>query len=303
MPHVTFIHGIANKPPADRLKEAWLRTLTKAGLDLGAEGVTTRMVYWADVLHQAPEPVTAGVETGEMSEIVLDSSGNADAPPSRTIAEAGFVAGLAVKLGGVLAATDDGQRGSEYVANLERIPLPWALKKRFLDAYLRDVHHYLFDVESRPRPGEIYRVRETIRTRFVDALCEAPSGEPHIVISHSMGTVIAYDCLKNVAECPAVDALITLGSPLGVDEVQDRLLPGWSRNDGFPRGARAWFNFSDRLDPVCGFDPRISGDFLARGERAVEDTMVVNSGAWRHSISEYLSRPEITAAITRTLEF
>ena len=87
--------------------------------------------------------------------------------------------------------------------------------------------------------------------------------QPHIVVSHSMGTVIAYDCLKRVADCAGVDGLITLGSPLGLDEIQDKLQPGWSADDGFPHekvGAE-WINVYDRLDPVCGFDPELANDF------------------------------------------
>lgn len=300
MPHVTFIHGIANKPPADRLQDAWLRTLANAGLDLSVEGVTTRMVYWADVMHDVPERMTAGVEAA-VSGIAPDVAGDADAPLSPTLSEAEFIAGLSAKVGGVLAAKGDGQDVSDPDANLERIPLPWSVKKRFLEAYLRDVHHYLFNVENTPRANETYRVQDAIRGRFVDVLRQAPGGGRHIVVSHSMGTVIAYDCLKNVTDCPNIDALITIGSPLGVDEVQDRLLPGWTRDDGYPAGAANWLNFSDRLDPVCGFDARIAGDFLVGGKLAVTDTMVRNSGAWRHSISEYLSRAEVLSAIRQEL--
>jgi hypothetical protein len=55
MPHVTFIHGIANKPPADRLLRSWERTLAaNDGVNLGAEGVTRSMVYWADVMYESP---------------------------------------------------------------------------------------------------------------------------------------------------------------------------------------------------------------------------------------------------------
>lgn len=300
MPHVTFIHGIANKPPADRLQDEWLRILTNAGLDLGAEGVTTGMVYWADVLHEAPEPMTAGAETAA-SAIGTDSAGEAGAPLGPTLSEAEFIAGLSAKVGGVLAARGNGQDSSDTDAGLERIPLPWSVKKRFLEAYLRDVHHYLFNVESTPREGETYHVQDIIRDRFVGALRQAPGSGPHVVVSHSMGTVIAYDCLKNLADCPTIDALITIGSPLGVDEVQDRLLPGWSRDDGFPANAGSWLNFSDRLDPVCGFDARIANDFLVGGKPAVVDTIVRNSGPWRHSISKYLGQDEVLSAIRQEL--
>lgn len=50
MPHVTFIHGIANKPAPDARLGIWRRVLTETTepSDLGAEGVTTSRVDWAD---------------------------------------------------------------------------------------------------------------------------------------------------------------------------------------------------------------------------------------------------------------
>lgn len=36
---------------------------------------------------------------------------------------------------------------------LEAVPLPGFLKKRLMKILLRDVHHYLYDVEYSPRPG------------------------------------------------------------------------------------------------------------------------------------------------------
>ena len=55
MPHVTFIHGIANKPPADELLEIWRRALADdGGINLSAKGITSSMVYWADVLYAKP---------------------------------------------------------------------------------------------------------------------------------------------------------------------------------------------------------------------------------------------------------
>jgi predicted alpha/beta hydrolase family esterase len=78
---------------------------------------------------------------------------------------------------------------------------------------------------------------------------------PHVLVTHSMGTVIAYDCLKRVQDCPSVDARVTIGSPLGLDEIQDGLKPEWSRRDGFPveRMPGQRVNVFDRLDPVAGF--------------------------------------------------
>jgi hypothetical protein len=46
VPHVTFIHGISNKPPAEDLLRIWRRTLAGAAtlLPLGDLGITSSRV-------------------------------------------------------------------------------------------------------------------------------------------------------------------------------------------------------------------------------------------------------------------
>jgi hypothetical protein len=57
MPHVTLIHGISNKPPPEDLLRIWRETLANAAepLPLGDLGVTSSLVYWADLLHEKPD--------------------------------------------------------------------------------------------------------------------------------------------------------------------------------------------------------------------------------------------------------
>jgi hypothetical protein len=98
--------------------------------------------------------------------------------------------------------------------------------------------------------------------------------------------------------------LITIGSPLGLDEVQDQLQPGWSRADGFPheRLRGDWFNLFDRLDPVCAFDPMLANDFRRATLERVRDHLVHNSGAWRHSGTKYLRQPAFGQALRSLLK-
>lgn len=173
-----------------------------------------------------------------------------------------------------------------------------------METLLRDVHHYLFNVQYSPRPGASFRVQDEIRRRFLAAVVEgAKKPGPHIVVSHSMGTVIAYDCLKRVPECPEVDGLMTIGSPMGLDEVQDKLQPGWSRKDGFPheRMRGGWINVYDRLDPVAGFDPKLANDYRRDEKDVVRDINEQNSGKWRHNISKYLSGVKLRDALRELL--
>jgi hypothetical protein len=312
MAHVTFIHGIANKPPAEDLLRIWCRALADAAepVALGDMGVTTSLVYWADLMYEKPDEDLAAHEgVLENTAAAVDGSGDAPPPIPEDAEQAAFLEALRNKL----TTLDDATLASAapppaVLPNphgaLERIPLPWFIKRRFMNAFLQDVHHYLFDIEHGPAGRPPVRIRKTIRQRFIDAACDQGTSRPHVVVSHSMGTVIAYDCLKQVDGCAGVDGFITIGSPLGLDEVQDKLKPGWSRADGFPGGTLGgkWVNLFDRLDPVCGFDPLLANDYRRGGESRVEDVVVQNDGAWRHSATKYLRQPRFCAALRGMLE-
>ena len=314
MPHVTFIHGIANKPEQQALLRIWRDSLARdEGVDLGAEGITSSMVYWADVLYEHPEQ--------EMAEHENTDSVIAKDDPEIDMGWQGELSGAEKKWAEEMAKKlhfdADAPEGDENFAptqeemeqlesvDFERIPLPWWLKRRLMKILLRDVHHYLFNTEITTR-GITYKVQDEIRARFVEALEEGANTDGrHVVVSHSMGTVIAYDCLKRVDNCPPVDALMTVGSPLGLDEVQDKLKPGWSRRNGFPESKLRlldWVNVFDKLDPVAGFDPNIRNDFKLDGRVKVEDINEQNYGRWRHNISKYLGGSELRNALRRQLD-
>jgi hypothetical protein len=310
MPHVTFVHGISNKPAADDLLRIWQRAMADAiePLPLGDLGVTSAMVYWADLLYEKPEEDLSAYEGArENSAEAIDGGGDAVAPHPRTPEAAAFLEGLRAKMttfpDAELETAAPAPGSPDGPGALERVPLPWFIKKRFLNAFLRDVHHYLFDVEFGPAGRPPVRIRESIRRRFIDALCAPTASRPHVVVSHSLGTVIAYDCLKRVADCVPVDGLITLGSPLGLDEIQDKLQPEWSRSAGFPheKVTHRWANLFDRLDPVCGFDPSLANDYRKGGEVVIEDVPVQNEGTWRHSATKYLRQPSFCSALRHML--
>ena len=307
MSHVTFIHGIANKPPHDQLTDLWCRSLAAAdGLDLGTDGVTCSMVYWADVLYASP--LAQAIAESVTNDAALETT--APAPTGLDIAtmpahEKAWTVALAAKLDVALGVEEVATRVTSPVhESLERVPLPWPVKRQVMKRLLRDVHHYLFNVECSPRPGVTYRVQDEIRQRTVRALQEgAARPGPHIVVSHSMGTVIAYDCLKRVAGSPVVDGLMTIGSPLGLDEIQDKLQPEWTKDDGFPaeRVRGTWVNVYDMLDPVAAFDPRLANDYRRRKDTVVDDLNEQNSGTWRHDISKYLAGPQLRTKLRALL--
>ena len=165
------------------------------------------MVYWADLLYAEPLPesVAQSHEALEVDGAVAgedaDMSWLAEVDPD----EAAFVASVGTKVGmaNVAAAPTEAADVVDPDSPLEAIPLPEFVKARLMRIFLRDVHHYLYDAESRPRPGESYRIRSTIRGRTIEALrTGAREPGPHVVVAHSMGTVIAYDVLTGEDDAP-----------------------------------------------------------------------------------------------------
>ena len=171
----------------------------------------------------------------------------------------------------------------------ERIPLPWVVKKQVIKHFLKEAHDYLFNARG---------IRDTIRGRVMDALHAVGADAPVVLVGHSQGSFIAYDVLTGVADCPPVDGLLTLGSPLGIDEVQDKLL--WTRNDGFPKKVRGdWVNVYDPFDVVARLDPVLANDFRKGGEQAVIDVKEESWGTWRHSATKYLKGPRLRGHLRR----
>jgi hypothetical protein len=308
MPHVTFVHGLANKPPAKKLHQIWLRALQKGGLDLKGKGVTSAMVYYSDVLYEKPQEDATAEESGlERTAEQVDGAGDAEIPVPENAREAEFLAGLRGELTGLSdQAIESGAADAAAMAlgtQLERVPLPWFIKKRIMKALLRDAYLFLFNKDFSPRAGESFKVQDVLRERFLAALAAAPAGGKHVVVSHSMGTMVAYDCLKRMPSCPKIDGFITMGSPLGIDEVQDCYKPAWSREDGYvaDKLGAPWVNFYDPFDVVCGADPCLANDFQEAKMARIEEFSVINEGAWRHSAVKYLQRRELREVLQRLL--
>lgn len=133
MPHITFIHGISNKPPAKDLLRLWRAAVGDGtdGLSLGDLGITSDVVYWADLLYEAPDENLAAYEgVLENSPAAIDAGGDVAPVQPESAEEEAFLIGLRAKMTAVSgAAMVDEAAGMAAEdappAALERIPLPW----------------------------------------------------------------------------------------------------------------------------------------------------------------------------------
>jgi hypothetical protein len=287
-PRVIYIHGVGDKPDPKSLKREW--DLALFGREMGSRTV---MAYWADILHPTSSRASSkrargeralGAKSLEVDELLR---GAGVSPESE---DAQYLVRSLLRKAGVEPVVDKAVRA---------LPLPAFLRKpvarRFLESFIKDTAAYFF--------GD--GMRERMQRRLRDVL--PVSGEMITLVAHSQGSVIALevlaeDALKNPHN---IVNFVTIGSPLGIREVQDFLnekLPD-SRKLTVPQGIDAWNNFADPLDPVA-LDKGIRNDFDP--PNFISDDLVINrrtptlQGFNPHSAVGYLAHPKVRNSVCQS---
>ncbi|MCO8123923.1 S8 family peptidase [Stieleria sp. TO1_6] len=282
---VIYVHGIANKPVASTLKCQWDRALFGTGM-----GQRSRMVYWVN-RDRYPDPLAGTCSDADLSEgtdLTNDTESLRDEDLNqRMILAADQVDHLmqhnsshlsehrrqeiAESLRRLAERVDWNTQSELNGPHAEVLPLPsWArdrITRTFTRYLLNDVYDYCFD------PSMALEIDNKFRMRV-------SGGGPFVVIAHSLGSVIAYRnlCRENFLPANSVRLFLTLGSPLGIQEIQDNLKPTLEQDQlGKPNCVKHWLNVADRLDPVAA-DPRIANDI----DRSIVDRLERNLDRPRH---------------------
>jgi hypothetical protein len=240
------------------------------------------LAFYGDLFLPAPSGAaetwkSASGLPGEFDE-GLGGFGTADAEEKAFLQEAAEEAVAALSL-------DEETKGQAEGAGKAPLWLQWAARR--LDArfgaratvlfigQLRQVHRYL--TERRVADVVLAQVTKT-------------AGDScRIVLGHSLGSVVAYEAVRCLPG--PLDLLVTLGSPLGLRAVRDRLShPEVEPATGLPPGLRRWVNVYDRHDPVAcggGLRPLWPG---------VEDVLVDNEKL-PHAVERYLGKRQTGQAV------
>ena len=291
---VVYVHGIGRHLPAEALKLEW--DLALFGRDRGS---ATRMAYWSDVLHAgaAKKAKAAGSPDDLRTEAILAEAGvdPADEQARRFVDDLRRAYGFE-------------ETGAANIPRKKVLPLPGFIRepvsRAFLKQFIADTAAYFFDDKK----------RAAIRKRLTDVL-PAP-GVPVVVVAHSQGSIVAVEVLALVPKMKVVK-VVTIGSPLGLQEVQD-FLDVQPRKKPFytPTCIERWDNFADPLDPVA-LDKALATEFtLAPGSANVprlatpiRDHIVVNERTFAmrgfnpHSAAGYLSHPKVRGSVYESTNF
>ncbi|MBE9127981.1 MULTISPECIES: S8 family serine peptidase [unclassified Coleofasciculus] len=284
---VVYVHGIGEQPAPAVLKRSWDKALF--GIDMGAR---TRLAYWSDI--QYPQPIAAAKTQGfaiaaleterplSDTEVIEESQ--------QLVPESNEAHAYAEKLAQEMLANNAPSRGvsTQFFGGDLRL-LPDSIRRKITEwltkSFIQDTAAYFYNEQK----------REKIRDRLRQILI--PENGLYLVIGHSMGSIIAYDVLRQLenSDIP-IPLFLTIGSPLGIEAVKDNLGHPWK----VPTGVTNWQNFADRFDPVA-FDKGISNDFSPIGK--IKDSIVRNLKSDSlldfdpHSGTGYLGTKEVQRAV------
>lgn len=283
--HLVFLHGRSQegKDP-EKLRRDWAaglnQGLVRAGLP-PVDPADTWFPYYGDRLAQslmAREAVPRFVEatTVTAAEAAAPASPTARAVYEEIVGEAARKAGLPRE--GQLAMERIGL--GDIVGALQG-QLSWLAARSELDALaialvFRDVAAYLDD----------RRIRDEVLDCVLDTM---PDSGDVVLVSHSLGTVVALDLVTRLSAGVNLVHLTTAGSPLGLDSVYSRLLIGGPKR---PEKVADWLNAWCPTDAVTIGCPL--GDDWSDG---LADLAVLNARDRAHSIEEYLSHAEVARVI------
>jgi hypothetical protein len=272
---ILSIHGLSPKPPLTILERDSKRAVIEGlirNLDDTRKDINLRSVYWATKqLNPDPEPYEKASGTGPFRTY---TQGKADILKKLTLT----VTGKVIEERKIYKTT----RG---------------VADRVLESKFNDLHQYYADMAFRRKvQGELKNMLLDARNLNVRIM----------LVAHSMGSIIAYDVLRDLGKTDphfVLDHLVTLGSPLGFYEVRSRMLKDFGTLRT-PSIVRKWDNFADKRD----HDAHLADEYDTNDLGIkVNDDLVWNEYVGPspkrkpnpHKIYGYLRTPEVSRIIHR----
>lgn len=293
--HIIGIHGLSEKPPASELEPWWHTSINDGLARIGAPPLDRSrfsLAYWAhhrykdDLEHGNPQPYTTP-ET--------------DTPVSGGIAFVQAAKKFSVNwLGEKLDEKYEHQGEGEI--------RKW-LKEKMLAHSVADLHAY-YDEGSTVEHGEKLgmQTRQALRNEL-KLIIDRHANDELLVVGHSMGSVVAYDVLRDLSPAEHTIAhYISIGSPLGIADVKFKITQERRENQATVPEVltESWLNFADPRDFVA-IDVSIADEYANPRNIRIEDMIVHNGyraatpkGDWDenpHKSYGYLRTQEVAHAI------
>lgn len=241
--HIVFVPGKNPKPPADQHQNLLWRTLLEGVRRAEATTVSDlsqhlqdfNLIAWNYLYYHKTKDISRDLPW-------IDALINRHGPTEQDVREA---KAWHRKLDRLLYNIVD------------HLPLLLRLLSGPLRSTAEETQHYFQN-----RDNIACDIRELLKQELRPRLA---NNDKVLLIGHSLGSVIAYDTLwelSHLEHLPGkIDMFLTLGSPLGMNYVQHRLMGNdYTGKMKYPTNIRHWVNISSTGD-VTALDRIFSDDF------------------------------------------
>ena len=303
---VVGIHGLANKSPKQILARWWQDSLLE-GLKhcgIGDPLLDFQMVYWADLLYKnlMHQDALFSYDGGYNWQPYHPAK-----PGALKVYKDGWrdqVAAEALDFGGDILDILKQQFGVNRLAD-------WVLGR-----IMKDLEFYYDETREIGNRNHQYEQASTVLKNELKVMLDTQKDKEIMLIAHSMGSIIAYDVLRELEGSDIhVAHLVTIGSPLGLPHVKAKIIQQYGNIVRTPTTVtQSWKNFADPKDPVA-LDRHLRDDYVGvdGGDRLrVVDDLVQNDYVWvdaagetkenHHKSYGYLRTPELTTHVKNFLE-
>ncbi len=290
---IIAVHGLGNKPPKQLLEDWWKLSIVEG---LNASNFKTdlpefEMVYWADIIHKRSlDEAENNIDSPYYMDEKYTSSPENFHIEDRTTHQ---------------KVVDFIGRQLNRIFLNEDLTLNYsAIADAIVSKYFKELEIYYSENYIGENNDE-FLARNLIRERLLITL-ERHKNDKIMIISHSMGSIVAFDVLTFLVPHIKVDTFVTIGSPLGLPIVITKIASEQKKRHievnqlSTPNGIlKHWFNFSDILDKVA-LDYKLADNFFENdhGIKPV-DFLVVNDYMMNgvpnpHKSYGYLRTPEFS---------
>lgn len=290
-----FIHGRSQQgKDSVALKKEWIRSwqegLKDGGLAMPIAETDIRFPYYGDTL----DGLVQGKPSDQVAEVIVRGTAVTSAP------EHAFMTAVLEEVRKKAGVSDAELAALTTAEVIQRGPLNWEWLQTILKAIDRNVP-FGSGVSIAVATYDVYQYlnNKAIAKKIDDGVIKAfDAGVEVIVVSHSLGTVVAYNLLSREGKARGwkVPLFVTVGSPLAVTAIRD----GLPRRE-VPGCVGKWFNAMDERDVVALY-PLDPANFDVSPGVIENKTDVRNPTENRHGISGYLGDKEVARRICEAVK-
>lgn len=295
------IHGIGNKPPRRLLQKWWKESICEGLRKIGCPRrfFKFELVYWAHYLYSEPLRPRAKDKDSPLYVQCPYVPSNSDVVKRRPSLIKKKSLDLLEKILDTIFLKEYG------FINFDKIS-DFIIRKKFKDLAM----YYHKDNVQKTNAG--LHAKAMIGQQLAKAL-KKHRRKQILLVAHSMGSIVAYDVLTQVAPDTRVHTFLTIGSPLGLPVIMKKIFSEQhkkykkEKKVATPENIlKHWYNFSDLNDKIT-MNYNLADDYKENSHHVAPVDVIVHNdyeyhgSRYPHKSYGYLRAPEVAEVIHKFL--